>query len=498
MTESVFQVEPSDASDAGAAATFAPGTVCIVGAGPGAADLLTLRALQRLQQAEVVVHDRLIAPEVLALVPARAQRVYVGKALGDHAVPQPGIHTLLIEHARAGRRVVRLKGGDPYVFGRGSEEVQALQAAGIACEVVPGVTAAGGCAAAAGIPLTHRDLASSCVFLSGHLAEGNTPQDWAALVRPGQTRVFYMGVQRLAYIAQQLIAHGLSPNTPAAIVRDGTRSTQSVIATSLSDLVRQAPVYGPNPGLLIIGETVSMSADYRPPAPAASDAPPADAAHRFSVAERDILHRVIETRRDMRHFSPGLQVERAALDRLLRAAHHAPSVGLMQPWRFIRITDVALRERIAEMVDAERLATAAALGGRADAFLQLKVEGVRDCAELLVAALAPDDGTVFGRRTLPQEMAICSLACAVQNLWLAARAENLGLGWVSMFEPAALASLLQMPDGAKPLALLCVGPVDNFYAAPMLEKEGWRSGRELDSAVFEGLWGRARGPEVRP
>ena len=477
-------------------AAFAPGTVCIIGGGPGAADLLTLRALQRLQQAEVVVHDRLIAPEVLALAPEKAQRVYVGKALGDHAVPQPDIHTLLIEHARAGRRVVRLKGGDPYVFGRGSEEVHALQAAGIACEVVPGVTAAGGCAAAAGIPLTHRDLASSCVFLSGHLAEGNTPQDWVALARPGQTRVFYMGVQRLAYIAQQLIAHGLAPNTPAAIVRDGTRATQSVIATGLIDLVREAPAYGPRPGLLIIGETVSLSADYRPPPSTASDGPKRVAAHRFNDAERDSVLQVIEARRDMRHFSLGAHVERAALDRLLRAAHHAPSVGLMQPWRFIRITDAAVRESIAEMVEAERLATAAALGGRTDAFLRLKVEGVRDCAELLVAALAPDDGTVFGRRTLPQEMAICSLACAVQNLWLAARAENLGLGWVSMFEPAALASLLQMPDGAKPLAVLCLGPVDSFYEAPMLETEGWRKGRDPDSAVFEGLWGRVRVPEV--
>lgn len=250
--------------------SFAAGTVCIVGAGPGAADLLTLRALRRLQQAEVVVHDRLIAPEVLALAPPPSLRVYVGKASGDHAVPQDGIHALLVEHARAGRRVVRLKGGDPFVFGRGGEEVQALQAAGIACEVVPGVTAASGCASAAGIPLTHRDLASSCVLLPGHLAEGEGAHartlDWATLARPGQTRVFYMGVQRLAHIAQQLIAHGLSPDTPAAIVWDGTRATQRVVATGLAALVQAAPAYGPQPGLLIIGETVSLSPDYRPAA----------------------------------------------------------------------------------------------------------------------------------------------------------------------------------------------------------------------------------------
>lgn len=240
------------------------GTVYIVGAGPGAADLLTLRALDRIQRAEVVVHDRLIAPEVLALIPATAVRVYVGKASGDHSVPQEGIHDLLVEHARAGRCVVRLKGGDPYVFGRGGEEVQALQAAGIAFEVVPGVTAAGGCAAAAGIPLTHRDLANSCVFLPGHMAEGNSPLDWDALARPGQTRVFYMGVARLSHIAEQLIVHGLPPDTPAAIVRDGTRATQTVIATGLRDLVARAPAHGPQPGLLIIGETVQLSPHFNP------------------------------------------------------------------------------------------------------------------------------------------------------------------------------------------------------------------------------------------
>lgn len=239
------------------------GFVSIVGAGPGPADLMTLRALDRLQRAEVVIHDRLITPEVLALIPAAALRLYVGKAAGDHAVPQEGIHALLVQHALLGRRVVRLKGGDPYVFGRGGEEVQALQAAGIAFEVVPGVTAASGCSAAAGIPLTHRDLASSCVFLPGHLADDDATHDWTALARPGQTRVFYMGVQRLAQIAEQLIAHGLAPDTPAAIVRDGTRSSQTVFASGLRNLVLRAPAYGPQPGLLIIGETVQLSPEYR-------------------------------------------------------------------------------------------------------------------------------------------------------------------------------------------------------------------------------------------
>ena len=172
---------------------------------------IQLRALNRLKQAQVVVHDRLIAEDVLALIPAAARRVYVGKALGHHAVPQEEIHDLLVGHARQGLRVVRLKGGDPYVFGRGGEEVLALQAAGIAFEVVPGVTAASGCSAAAGIPLTHRHLAASCVFLPGHLADDQASHDWQALAGAGQTRVFYMGVQRLAQIAQALIAHGLPP-----------------------------------------------------------------------------------------------------------------------------------------------------------------------------------------------------------------------------------------------------------------------------------------------
>ena len=238
------------------------GFVAIVGAGPGPLDLMTLRALDRLRRAEVVVYDRLISLDVLDCIPADAHRVYVGKALGDHAVPQEGIHDLLVLHAREGKRVVRLKGGDPYVFGRGGEEVQALQAAGVAFEVVPGVTAASGCSAAAGIPLTHRDLASSCVFLPGHLADDSTYADWASLARPGQTRVFYMGIQRLALIAEQLISHGLPPSTPAAIVRDGTRPTQEVFACPLSRLVALAPTYGPRPGLLIIGETVQLCPEF--------------------------------------------------------------------------------------------------------------------------------------------------------------------------------------------------------------------------------------------
>lgn len=213
-----------------------------------------------------------------------------------------------------------------------------------------------------------------------------------------------------------------------------------------------------------------------------------DAQHHFDDAERDAVYRAIALRRDTRHFQPGQTVPGAQLQRLLQALHQGPSVGLMQPWRVIRITNGALREQIAALVEAERQATAAALGERSAEFLRLKVEGLRDCAELLALVLPPDDGTVFGRRTLPREMALCSAGCAVQNLWLAARAEHLGLGWVSMVEPAPLADLLHLPAGAQPLGLLCLGPVERFYDAPMLEQQGWRQRRPLSELLMDNHW----------
>lgn len=223
--------------------------------------------------------------------------------------------------------------------------------------------------------------------------------------------------------------------------------------------------------------------------PFACALPCASVSVHFSEQDRHSLYSIIDARRDMRHFAAGAQVDEETLARVLQAAHQAPSVGLMQPWRFIRIRDENLRACVAELVSSERDATADALGERGSEFLRLKVEGIRECAELLVAALAPDDGTVFGRRTMPEEMALCSVACAIQNLWLAARAENLGLGWVSMFNPAALAQLLKMPPGSKPVAILCLGPVDTFYSEPMLEQEGWRQGQPLHELVFHDIWG---------
>ena len=191
----------------------------------------------------------------------------------------------------------------------------------------------------------------------------------------------------------------------------------------------------------------------------------------------------------MRHFSGG-SVAPEVLRRLLEAAHHAPSVGFMQPWRFVRITRPALREQLHACVERERLRTAQALGERQAEFLRLKVEGIRECAELLAVCLA--DGRerhVFGRRTMPY-MDIASVGCALQNLWLAARAEGLGMGWVSLFDPLALAQLLGLPAGAEPIALLCLGQVEQFYEEPMLQRERWAQRAPLDSLVFDNTWGR--------
>src|SRR3990167_5788190 len=210
--------------------------------------------------------------------------------------------------------------------------------------------------------------------------------------------------------------------------------------------------------------------------------------HAFSPEERAAVYRAIAERRDMRHFCGG-EVAPELLLRLLEAAHQAPSVGLMQPWRFIRISRPALREAIHGLVEEERLRTAAALGERSSEFMRLKIEGIRDCAELLVVALMDGrEAHVFGRRTLP-ELDLASMACAIQNLWLAARAEGLGLGWVSLFEPQALAELLAMPPGSKPLAVLCLGPVTEFYPAPMLVQQGWIEPRPLSELLFQDRWG---------
>jgi len=207
----------------------------------------------------------------------------------------------------------------------------------------------------------------------------------------------------------------------------------------------------------------------------------------FTSAEAAAVYRAIRERRDMRHFCGG-SVAPEVLQRLLQAAHHAPSVGFMQPWRFVRVQEAARRRQLHALIEAERLATARALGEREDEFMRLKVQGVLEAAEVLVVALA--DGRekhVFGRRTLP-EMDLASAACAIQNMWLAARAEGLGMGWVSIFDPDALAALLAMPAGARPVAVLCLGHVDAFYARPMLELEAWAERMPLAEVMAENAW----------
>lgn len=212
----------------------------------------------------------------------------------------------------------------------------------------------------------------------------------------------------------------------------------------------------------------------------------------YTTEEQAAIYKVIRERRDMRHFLPK-PVDSAILQKILAAAHHAPSVGLMQPWRFIRITDLQIRQAIHKQVDIERAKTAQAIGeyettARMSEFLRLKVEGILECGELLVVTLCDKrESTIFGRRTLP-EMDIASASCAIQNMWLAARAEGLGLGWVSLFDPVELAQLLNMPTDAKPIAVLCLGHVSSFYKEPMLVETGWKTEKPLSDMLMENSW----------
>jgi uroporphyrin-III C-methyltransferase/precorrin-2 dehydrogenase/sirohydrochlorin ferrochelatase len=231
----------------------------LVGTGPGDPELLTLRALRLIEQADVALFDSLVSAEILALLPSAAERIFVGKRRNNHSMPQEQINALMIERARQGQRVLRLKGGDPFVFGRGGEEIAALAAAKVAFQVVPGITAATGACAYAGIPLTHRGLAQSCTFVTGQLQDGSIDLDWPALARPRQTVVVYMGLLALPLLCAKLIEHGRSAQTPAAIIQEATQPGQRVVVGTLASLPAQVACAGLHaPTLTVIGEVVAV------------------------------------------------------------------------------------------------------------------------------------------------------------------------------------------------------------------------------------------------
>jgi uroporphyrin-III C-methyltransferase/precorrin-2 dehydrogenase/sirohydrochlorin ferrochelatase len=270
IAEAIFSGNPAQAEMLFEAALAAPGQfrrigeVYLIGAGPGDPDLLTLRAFRLIQQSDVVLYDRLVSPEIMALVPERAERIYVGKRRAEHAVQQTDINQLLVDHAQQGKRVARLKGGDPFIFGRGGEEIEKLAAAQIPFQVVPGITAANGCSAYAGIPLTHRDYAQSVQFVTGQLQDGSVDLHWPELVSEGKTLVFYMGLSSLPVICESLRAHGMADDMNVALIEKGTTREQRVLLSTLAELpARLQLLEVSSPSLFIVGRVVQLADKLR-------------------------------------------------------------------------------------------------------------------------------------------------------------------------------------------------------------------------------------------
>jgi uroporphyrin-III C-methyltransferase len=236
------------------------GEVALVGSGPGDAELLTIRAMRFIEQAEIAIYDRLVSEEILALLPQDCERFYVGKEQAKHCVPQDKINEILVEQAKSGKRVLRLKGGDPFIFGRGGEEAEYMLERGVSCHICPGITAASGCTTYAGIPLTHRGVAQGCTFITGHIQNnGQLNLPWASLSCKTQTVVFYMGINTLPKIAEQLVAHGRDANTPAALIRKGTQPEQKTYRGTIGNLAQLVEKHNITPPtLIVIGDVVNQ------------------------------------------------------------------------------------------------------------------------------------------------------------------------------------------------------------------------------------------------